>query len=504
MAVSAVNILFENKQGFTTNYYQSSAVYSSLSQNKFLSLPNKPSCSSKESNPVLVHVPFSIDDYVWEMIGYFKAKKTGKHTFSIDQTKLANIQVFSKVLKQQGFEDYTVDEYETILGEEAAFNEIPLTLHLVEDRYYKVKITFIAGLETVPIYVSEKTGFQKDLYSRVKGAMYDPSPKDRPSGFSLAKRGYSRSFYHTVGFLSKVFLLPKKVREYDYDYVLRDFSRLEKVHEGFFSSRGDEIQLPVMHAPVIREIVGHFRPKEDGDFRINLAGKRVASLQIGPRMQIKEMFLVVNEKWQILDTRSILSGNFIFEGNYFYPFRIVVLGTEDEFSLDVSVYDKQGREIDLLGLWNEPQPTFTRVIDPSKSVKKTISELGKPTLVMSENEACSCPDFSTVSNSATDSPSASQGSDSFSFGSSPLTSHTLHYSVSGDFSTSSIPLMMRQSELSVSEALKILPEITVSVNSAPLSNETSIQMKTLINDPKTLLGVSGLTGTIIPEKTALL
>lgn len=349
LTVAAVNIILQNKPDHTTKYYRKALVFTLFDQNRFLSLPEKPALVFEGFYPIHVHAPLSINTYAWDLRGFYKAKQTGRHTFSIDRTKIAYIQIGWKKLKPQSYQEMTIDEYEHFLEPRTVFSNSPVMISLVEGNYYKVEIFYIAGAERVPIYVTEPTGFQQDLDSRIKEAVFDPLERSWTEELKPSKEYIIPSYYQTIGFFLVVYQIPNNFTDYENAHC--DLSRFQKVHEGFFTSHEEKILLPQVTAPVIREVIGHFRPVEDGKYLIHMSGKHMACVQIGPKRGVQNGYYMVDNDWTILDTRGNTLVDLDLQISFFYPFRIVLLGNEKEFSLDITVYDSERKKVDLFGLW---------------------------------------------------------------------------------------------------------------------------------------------------------
>ncbi|GEQ72607.1 hypothetical protein JCM33374_g6294 [Metschnikowia sp. JCM 33374] len=308
----------------------------SYQQNPFLSLPDPPTKVSEATGSFLLEIPPPLDVYVWELTGFYEADMTGEHVFSIDKTIMATIQLGWK-------NGIPKDLYKFLTEKTQVFSNSPKTFDLTKGFIYPIKIVYIGGINRVPVYVT-KYGRTEEVNRDIKQTIH----YDKPS------QHVDHNKY--TGFLFSVFLAPKGQ---SFRSLLEDYLSFELVQDGYLDDGYEGISPSSFTSPYIVEIIGHMRPPMDGTYGIKLPSNLIAAVQIGPGVKHEFRSYTVDHTWKVLDARTAFFADFKFERGLLYPFRIVVLANDENFTWKMAVYGPTGAETDLFGLWTaNPVPAL--------------------------------------------------------------------------------------------------------------------------------------------------
>lgn len=352
--VASKNIsLHDNPEVTIYRYKRPQLILSSIHQNPFLSLPDPPSIITEGKEMIYIRSPPPLETYVWQYTGFFEAKWTGDHIFTIGETKLGTIQLGTKTTQSQEFDDLITDE-------KHFFSRSPAHFSLVKGEFYAIKIVFISGNFRVPVYLL-RDGIKKEINEEIKQALYN----DLITTPSVVPR--KTVLYFTAGFDYFLFLLPPGLNE---EIVLEHYRVLTLVSEGSLDQEFDGISLEYFQANYTTEIFGHISPPSDGEFIISMGENLIASLQFySVGFQENEKFYSIDEDWNVLDTRSISTEKFELKHGLLYPFRLVIIGEIYKTNWEISAFDPEYVEVNLFGLWEnpyyyQPQPESSKL--PSK------------------------------------------------------------------------------------------------------------------------------------------
>ncbi|KAM9903464.1 hypothetical protein OXX79_003345 [Metschnikowia pulcherrima] len=291
------------------------------------SLPPFPSLVQRGSEKLNLVVPLPTEEYVWCLTGYYFPETTGSHSFSVEGDFLATIQLGQIFVHGQLF-------HESFTDQKYILRESPLSYTLQKGVYYPIRIVYIGRREKAPIKVT------------VDGVSQDLNPKVRTKIPVSCPITFVRS-----GFDVLVFVAPKRVSK---QVLLSNYFSFDLVSEGFLYSSPNEIHPLAMNTTRIVEITGHFQPQIDGYYNMTLADWVIAAVQIGPGMRRKYRSYTITDQWHILDNRVASKTTLLLERQFFYPFRIVILGEKTPLVWDLITHDPKGQPVDLLGLWAQP------------------------------------------------------------------------------------------------------------------------------------------------------
>ncbi|GEQ72275.1 hypothetical protein JCM33374_g5962 [Metschnikowia sp. JCM 33374] len=353
---AAMNIVLDNNPEITVRVYDfPQEVITSFNHNQFLSLPLQPSDVFQGTDLIHMKVPPPLESYVWELTGYFKAESTGEYNFSIGDTKSATIQLGSK--------SESHDFYERVVDEMHEITKSPVSFFLQKGVHYPVKVSYIAGIKRVPVYVTFD-GTKRELNDEIRHVLHYSS---------LGSQKTDISAYYTTGFDFFAFLIPHNENsDKKYAQVLKNYHKYTIVAEGCFNDDYVGLHLTSEVFPHTLEITGHIQPPATGEYTFTIEKDLVAGFQIGPGIEEKEIFYFMGDDWNILDTRTSRYENFFFERGWVYPFRIVIFGYGEDLQSGLKVCDSDDVEIDLFKL------SLKMAQPPPEDPLTTLSSLESP------------------------------------------------------------------------------------------------------------------------------
>ncbi|KAM9898407.1 hypothetical protein OXX69_009883 [Metschnikowia pulcherrima] len=339
-------------------------------QNPFLAFFPAPTTMVESEHCTSISVPRAIDSFVWEITGHYKAEWTGVHTFRMDSTQKATIQLglFPVGVQgpENGFDEPTYD-----------FTTLQRSYPLREGAYYPLKIVYIAGKKRVPVKVSTENGWQ-DINSQIKHVIYH-----------YQKPGLTRieppvEEYSEPGFHFKAFLFPVHA---DPELAISTYERLDLAQEGKFDENFSELAFDSIIAPNIVEVTGQIVVDEDGAYSLTVSGQVFAVVHVGPGAEQKEKYFFMDKDWQQLDTRVRNIAKFAFAAGLYYPYRIAVISDRKDTEWEVKAFNSAGTEVDLFGIWGSQVPE--EPARPSRQ-NRAVNENGYPSPAEVSGEYFSC------------------------------------------------------------------------------------------------------------------
>ncbi|GEQ68596.1 hypothetical protein JCM33374_g2264 [Metschnikowia sp. JCM 33374] len=339
--LAITNILYWKPEYTVIFYNNPPPVLSLFQQNPYLCLPNAPAEVVEGTDEVYVSVPVPLHQYVWELTGFYRAKRTGHHMFLVDGARVYSIQLGSKSTTSRAFHRIIVDETEVLTG-------ISKPYHLTQGTYYALKLTYVAEDKRRPVLVIDPNGVQETLADEICQVYYDEvADPDNPGAPS---RGVP--LYYNAGFYFQVYLAPDRERS----LLLRTYDHLHLVYNGYFEPQMRGVRVSAVQVSCITEIVGHFQPPKNDSYKFAIAGgsSLLFGIQIGPGVGHKNSMYTIDSTWRVLHSRISGSADFSLRGDLHYPFRIVVLGNPRNLRNKMTSYDSAGRMVDLFGIHGPP------------------------------------------------------------------------------------------------------------------------------------------------------
>ncbi|KAM9912414.1 hypothetical protein OXX59_003605 [Metschnikowia pulcherrima] len=337
------------KDSYTTKLYEQPVPVSfRAQQNRFLSIPEAPFVLKKGTDSIQIHAPPPLETFVWNLVGYYVAETTGEHIFTTGKTEKAFIRIGPKHVPLGNPETYDPNEMEVI-------SDSNVIKYLQAGSYYPVKITYISGTEKVPVYITTPDGVKKKLKEGIRqiGHMSESEAKsstasisDSESASESASESESESDIQSVetGFLYSIYVVPAGR---SHKSVVRDFSELALIEEGFFDGVSNPLGSLSVTFPFIREIVGHIKPPKDDEYKTSIRNALIGNLQVGPGAENKEGRYIVDDTWTVIDTRLDPSGILKLESGLYYPFRLVVITQTKDTPWVIGSQDSSGTKINL-------------------------------------------------------------------------------------------------------------------------------------------------------------
>ncbi|KAM9934373.1 hypothetical protein OXX80_006035 [Metschnikowia pulcherrima] len=338
------------KNSYTTKLYEQPVPVSfKAQQNRFLSIPEAPFVLKKGTDSIQIHAPPPLETFVWNLVGYYVAEVSGEHIFTTGKTEKAFIRIGPKHVPLGNPETYDPNEMEVI-------SDSNVIKYLQAGSYYPVKITYISGTEKVPVYITTPDGVKKKLKEGIRqiGHMSESETKSSTvsgtDSFASISDSESESESNPViqavetGFLYSIYVVPAGR---SHKSVVRDFSELALIEEGFFDGVSNPLGSLSVTFPFIREIVGHIKPPKDDEYKTSIRNALIGNLQVGPGAEDKEGRYIVDDTWTVVDTRLDPSGILKLESGLYYPFRLVVITQTKDTPWVIASQDASGTKIDL-------------------------------------------------------------------------------------------------------------------------------------------------------------
>ncbi|KAJ8140387.1 hypothetical protein OY671_006422 [Metschnikowia pulcherrima] len=338
------------KNSYTTKLYEQPVPVSfRAQQNRFLSIPEAPFVLKKGTDSIQIHAPPPLETFVWNLVGYYVAEISGEHIFTTGKTEKAFIRIGPKHVPLGNPETYDPNEMEVI-------SDSNVIKYLQAGLYYPVKITYISGTEKVPVYITTPDGVKKKLKEGIRqiGHMSESEAKSStaPGTGSFASISDSESESESnpviqaveTGFLYSIYVVPAGR---SHKSVVRDFSELALIEEGFFDGVSNPLGSLSVTFPFIQEIVGHIKPPRDDEYKTSIRNALIGNLQVGPGAEGKEGRYIVDDTWTVVDTRLDPSGILKLESHLYYPFRLVVITQTKDTPWAVESQDSSVTKIDL-------------------------------------------------------------------------------------------------------------------------------------------------------------
>ncbi|KAM9908945.1 hypothetical protein OXX79_000060 [Metschnikowia pulcherrima] len=334
------------KDSYTTKLYEQPIPVSfKAQQNRFLSIPEAPFVLKKGTDSIQIHAPPPLETFVWNLVGYYVAETTGEHIFTTGKTEKAFIRIGPKHVPLGNPETYDPNEMEVV-------SDSNVIKYLQAGSYYPVKITYISGTEKVPVYITTPDGVKKKLKEGIRqiGHMSESEAKSSTaSGTDSESNSESESDIQSVetGFLYSIYVVPAGR---SHKSVVRDFSELALIEEGFFDGVSNPLGSLSVTFPFIQEIVGHIKPPRDDEYKTSIRNALIGNLQVGPGVENKEGRYIVDDTWTVVDTRLYPSGILKLERHLYYPFRLVVITQTKDTPWVIESQDSFGTKINLFEL----------------------------------------------------------------------------------------------------------------------------------------------------------
>ncbi|KAM9931895.1 hypothetical protein OXX80_008459 [Metschnikowia pulcherrima] len=331
------------KNSYTAKLYEQPVPVSfKAQQNRFLSIPEAPFVLKKGTDSIQIHAPPPLETFVWNLVGYYVAEISGEHIFTTGKTEKAFIRIGPKHVPLGNPETYDPSEMEVI-------SDSNVIKYLQAGSYYPVKITYISGTEKVPVYITTPDGVKKKLKEGIRqiGHMSESEAKSSAASISDSEsESESESDIQSVetGFLYSIYVVPAGR---SHKSVVRDFSELALIEEGFFDGVINPLGSLSVTFPFIQEIVGHIKPPKDDEYKTSIRNALIGNLQVGPGAEDKEGRYIVDDTWTVVDTRLDPSGISKLESGLYYPFRLVVITQTKDTPWAVESQDSSGTKINL-------------------------------------------------------------------------------------------------------------------------------------------------------------
>ncbi|KAM9903465.1 hypothetical protein OXX79_003346 [Metschnikowia pulcherrima] len=359
------------KDSYTVKLYeQPLSVSYRVQQNRYLSIPEAPYVLKEGTDSIQVHVPPPSETFVWNFVGDYVAEITGEHIFTTGKTETAFIRIGPKHSPSGNPDAYDPSEMEVI-------SDSIVIKFLQAGSYYPVKITYISGTEKVPVYITTPDGVKKKLKEEIRQISHMSESEAKSSIVLGTDSSNSESESNSeiqdveTGFLYSIYVVPA---ERSYKSVIRDFSGLALIEEGFFDGVSNPLGSLSDTFPFVQEIVGHIKPPKDDLYETLIRNALIGNLQIGPGVEDKEGRYIVDDTWTVVDTRLDLTGALKLESGLYYPFRLVVITQTQDTPWVVESKDISGTKIDLFEFSDSSEDSDSVNLSEPETVEAELSE----------------------------------------------------------------------------------------------------------------------------------
>ncbi|KAM9912278.1 hypothetical protein OXX69_002724 [Metschnikowia pulcherrima] len=319
------------QRSFTVNHYKNVSIVPSRDENPFLAISNEPFSVMPGSDDFFVEVPRTKMLHVWELTGFYDAKEAGEFTFFSWGCEIASIQI--------GF-----DSKEAKAFDEGAFKAAVDITSTPRPRNFKkglnpIRVLYmssedITGLNRIPIFLVDGTNLNDNIFQ----PHYDSGDATEP-------------VYKATGFHYRVFEEPQANVKTMIQFH-RQYPNLTKIQEGYLDDSYNGVIIPGSLSPEAVEITGFIRVSEEGTYAVSAETGLSMMLQVGVGSSEKQTQYKINASWKSLDTRqesSVLDLDLL-AGSY-YPFRLVIVGSENTLKHAISQLGPSKSPMDFLGIW---------------------------------------------------------------------------------------------------------------------------------------------------------
>ncbi|KAM9908741.1 hypothetical protein OXX79_000180 [Metschnikowia pulcherrima] len=296
----------------------------------FLAISNEPFSVMPGSDDFFVEVPRTKKLHVWELTGFYEAKEAGKFMFASSGCEIASLQI--------GF-----DSKEAKAFDEGAFKAAVDITSTPRPRNFKkglnpIRVLYmssedITGLNRIPIFLVDGT----KLNDHILQPHYDSGDATGP-------------VYKAAGLQYRVFEEPQA----DVKVMVklhREYPNLTKIQEGYLDDSYNGVIIPGSLSPKAVEVTGFIRVSEVGTYAVSAESGLLTMLQVGEGSTEKQTQYKINTSWKSLDTRQASSVDLDLLAGLYYPFRLVIVGSENTLKHAISQLGPSNSPMDFLGIW---------------------------------------------------------------------------------------------------------------------------------------------------------
>ena len=344
------------QRSFTVNHYKNVSIVPLWEENPFLAISNEPFLVMPGSDDLFVEVPRTKMLHVWELTGFYDAKEAGEFVFASWGCEIASLQI--------GFDSKEAkDVDERALRTAVDITSTPKTLNFKKGpnpiRVLYMSSEDITGLNRIPIFLVDGTNLNDNIFQ----PHYDSGDATEP-------------VYKASGFQYRVFEEPQANVKTMIQFH-RQYPNLTKIQEGYLDDSYNGVIIPGSLSPEAVEITGFIRVSEEGLYAVLAETGLLTMLQVGEGSTEKQTQYKINTSWKSLDTRQESSVDLDLLAGLYYPFRLVIFGSENTLKHAISQLGPSNSPMDFLGIWEVvPQSAGANSqVHDDKEVKKEIIPL---------------------------------------------------------------------------------------------------------------------------------
>ncbi|KAF8004638.1 hypothetical protein HF325_000095 [Metschnikowia pulcherrima] len=332
---------FSEKRSITVKHYENLHIVNRWEDNRLLAISKEPFLVVKGSEDVVVEVPRVETVHVWELTGFYDAKEAGEFTFALSGSTIASIQVGYDSKEAENVDEWALKPAFDITTTPIAFN---LKKGPNPIRVLYLSSEDITDINKLPIHVVDGVNGDRNINADISQAHDDSGDATEP-------------VYRATGFLYRVFEEP----HVDVDSIgdlQNQYSKMKKIQEGYLDASYTGVIIPGSIPSKAVEIMGFMRVPENGTYVVLAETDLLTALQVGVGPTEKQARYKVNTSWRFLDTRKNRDArttpsvklNLLKEG--YYPFRLVIVGNENDLKLAISQFGPKNLPMDFLGIWD--------------------------------------------------------------------------------------------------------------------------------------------------------
>ncbi|KAM9928958.1 hypothetical protein OXX59_001511 [Metschnikowia pulcherrima] len=329
------------KRSITVKHYENLHIVNRWEDNRLLAFSKEPFLVVKGSEDVFVEVPRVETVHVWELTGFYDAKEAGEFTFASSGSTIASIQVGYDSKEAENVDEWALKPAFDITTTPIAFN---LKKGPNPIRVLYMSSEDITDINNLPIFVVDGINGDRNINADISQDHDDSGDATEP-------------VYKATGFLYRVFEEP----HVDVDSIgdlQNQYSKMKKIQEGYLDASYTGVIIPGSIPSKAVEIMGFMRVPENGTYVVSAETDLLTALQVGVDPTEKQTRYKVNTSWRFLDTRKNRDARTtpsvklnLLEGGY-YPFRLVIVGNENDLKHAISQFGPKNLPMDFLGIWD--------------------------------------------------------------------------------------------------------------------------------------------------------
>lgn len=249
---------------------------------------------------------------VYELTGYFRPQKTGKHTFFFKSGDSSSLQIGAGEMCYNNV-------YLSVSGKldiDPMDKKNPnrqVKLHLKKDKLYPLKIVHHNQGKLIDIelmYRAPEADTLSDLSTEILQFRFEDGlvQKKAITFKGSRKKACAPSYEDGKGLRMRVFELSSSEKTKEQSMFISEYENYSFKYEDTFD-KGKNLPtiygLDLKDKPFSLELTGFFLALESGNFKFKLKAHGIASLQIGPGVLVplNVKFGDINESWVKIDTR---------------------------------------------------------------------------------------------------------------------------------------------------------------------------------------------------------